>query len=84
MPWTYECFSLVVLGCIFIGTLFGGRIGVDMSNVLYFRITAKLQIHSDLKDCIEIKLVKIFELFINGVFRSSCGTTVTIDSHFGG
>lgn len=60
----------MVLGCIFIGTLFG-RIGVDMSNVLYFRITAKLQIHSDLKECIEIKLMKIFELFINGVYSSA-------------
>ena len=53
-----------------------------MSGVLYFRITAKLQIHSDSKDCIEIKLVKILELFINGVFRSPCGTTVTMDSNF--
>lgn len=53
-----------------------------MPDVLYFRITAKLQIHSDARDCIEIKLVKICELLINGVFRSPCGTTVTIDSHF--
>lgn len=29
---------------------------MDMPDVLYFRITAKLQIHSDAKDCIEIKL----------------------------
>lgn len=61
---------------------FGGRIGVDMPDVLYFRITAKLQIHSDARDCIEIKLVKICELLINGVFRSPCGTTVTIQSLF--
>lgn len=53
-----------------------------MPDVLYFRITAKLQIHSDARDCIEIKLVKICELLINGVFRSPCDTTVTIDSHF--
>lgn len=36
-----------------------------MSDVLYFRITAKLQIHSDSKGCIEIKLVRICEFFMN-------------------